>query len=155
MAEPDRRFDWRMDLRYAGQAFDLRRSTNARFGPAGLEAAAAHFHALHRRRFSYDSQPRRLVELVALRLAAVGRLAKPAPDASGAAPAAATPKTRRAWARGGFVDTAVWARSALGERAVAGPAVIEETYTSSYAPPGWEARLERSGALVARRIADQ
>ena len=155
VAEADRRFDWRMDLRYAGQAFDLAVPIDdADFGPAGLEAAAAQFHALHRRRFSYD-EPATPVELVALRLAAVGRLSKPAPDASEAAAAAATPKTRRAWARGAFVDTAVWARSALGERAVAGPAVIEETYTSSYVPPGWEARLERSGALVARRIADQ
>lgn len=154
VAAGDRRRDWSLDLRYAGQAFDLAVPLDGPdFSPAGLRIAAERFHALHRRRFSYD-EPATPVELVALRLAAVGRLAKPALEPARAASAGGASGNRPAWARGGFVATTVHRREELGDRPVAGPAVIEETYTTSYLPPGWEARLEASGALVARRISD-
>ena len=153
VAETARRFAWSLDLRYRGQAFDLNVAVDsASFGAAELAQAAARFHAQHLQRFSYD-EPGTPVEVVALRLAAIGRLAKPgtAPERTdGASP----PCTHRAvWGKGGFVATAVWQRDGLNVGAVTGPAVIEETYTSSYIPPGWAASLETSGALVARRIA--
>ncbi|MEJ1159678.1 hydantoinase/oxoprolinase family protein [Prosthecomicrobium sp. N25] len=147
-----RRFDWSLDLRYAGQAFDLPVPiAGPDFSAAGLAGAAAAFHALHRQRFSYD-EPATPVELVALRLAAVGRLAKPAPEPPPARAGGDRAGSRRAWARGGFVETAVRSRDGLDAEPVLGPAVVEEAYTSSYIPPGWEARLEPSGALVARLV---
>ncbi len=70
------------DLRYRGQAFELTI-------PWAMRAPGAHelarltddFHAAHRRRFSY-SNPGDAVELVTLRLAAIGALARPPSNAA-------------------------------------------------------------------------
>jgi len=148
----NRRSKWSLDLRYAGQAFDLSVPLDGTdFSKAGLRAVANRFHALHQQRFSYD-EPNTPVELVALRLAAVGRLAKPAEQEQQPAAVAHPPGTRDAWARGGFITTSVYRRESLGVAPVPGPAIIEITYTSSYIPPGWEVRMEKSGAIVAQLV---
>ncbi len=146
-------FAWAVDLRYAGQAFDLRVPLDwADFSPAGVANATAAFHALHRQRFSYD-EPSVPVEVVALRLTAIGRLAKPAPAPGDAAAPGAAPHTRPVHGRGGAVDTPVWSREAIGTTPVPGPAVIEETYTATYLPAGWTISAHASGALIATRAA--
>ncbi|WP_029002621.1 hydantoinase/oxoprolinase family protein [Azorhizobium doebereinerae] len=145
-------FEWAVDLRYAGQAFDLRVPlATVDLSPKGVAAATDAFHALHKQRFSYD-EPSVPVEVVALRLTAIGRLAKPTPAPSGTAVAGA-PATRPVYGRGGFVDTKVWPRAAVTGASVPGPAVIEETYTATYLPAGWTIRSHASGALIAERAA--
>ncbi|OYW36801.1 MAG: hypothetical protein B7Z45_05800 [Azorhizobium sp. 12-66-6] len=146
-------FAFAVDLRYAGQAFDLRVPLEtADFSPEGVAAATAAFHALHRQRFSYD-EPSVPVEVVALRLTAIGRLAKPAPAPADAAQAGTATTTRPVHGRGGPVETPVWTRTAIGTTPVPGPAVIEETYTATYLPAGWTIRSHASGALIATRSA--
>ncbi len=146
------RFEWAMDLRYAGQAFDLRVPlTAADFSAAGIAKAAQDFHALHRQRFSYD-EPDVPVEIVSLRLTAIGALAKPvlAPDA--AHDTTAKPTSRQVYGRGSSVPTPVWSREAVSpSKALSGPAIIEETYTSIYIPAGWQVITHPTGALVADR----
>ncbi|MFG1374705.1 hydantoinase/oxoprolinase family protein [Xanthobacter oligotrophicus] len=150
VAAANRAFEWALDLRYQGQAFDLRvQLPEADFSPEGIAKAAAAFHALHRQRFSYD-EPSVPVEVVALRLSAIGRLAKPTPaPASGAV--AGAEKIRPVYGRGGFVETRVVAREAVTAEGVAGPAVVEEVYTATYLPAGWTIRSHTTGALVAER----
>lgn len=150
VAPAARAFQWALDLRYKGQAFDLRVTLEeADFSPEGLARATAAFHALHRQRFSYD-EPSVPVEAVALRLSAIGRLAKPMPAPEGAE-AAEAGKTRSVYGRGGFVDTAIVPRAAVTAEGLAGPAVVEETYTATYLPAGWTIRSHPTGALVAER----
>ncbi len=145
-------FEWAVDLRYAGQAFDLRVPLDtADFSPRGVAAATSAFHAIHKQRFSYD-EPSVPVEIVALRLTAIGRLAKPTP-APASARAASGSKTRPVYGRGGFVETKVWAREAIGPEGVPGPAVVEETYTATYVPAGWTIHAHATGALIAERAA--
>jgi N-methylhydantoinase A len=44
-------------------------------------------------------------------------------------------------------------RSALGDgRVLAGPAIINQMDTTTLIPPGWSARIVRSGALVLERV---
>ncbi|WP_075215949.1 hydantoinase/oxoprolinase family protein [Mongoliimonas terrestris] len=153
VTEAARRFDWSLDLRYAGQAFDLAVPLDdGDVSPAGLTAAAARFHALHRQRFSYD-EPDTPIEVVALRLASVGRLPKPVAARETTALPTGIVERRPVWTRGGFTETDVVQRDGLGAAPIAGPAIVEEVYTSAYIPPAWEAVLETFGALVARRIA--
>ncbi|MCG5234704.1 hydantoinase/oxoprolinase family protein [Xanthobacter oligotrophicus] len=150
VAAANRAFEWALDLRYQGQAFDLRvQLPEADFSPEGIARAAAAFHALHRQRFSYD-EPAVPVEVVALRLSAVGRLAKPTPAPATGAVAGAE-QIRPVYGRGGFVETRVVAREAVTAEGVAGPAVVEEVYTATYLPAGWTIRSHATGALVAER----
>lgn len=140
------------DMRYAGQAFEL--TVPARAGHLDepvLASLIADFHDIHRQRFSY-ANPGSPVELVSLRVSATGRL--PAPDArplqgrDGGRP----PRTRKAWLAGGWRDVAVWQRDQipLGVT-VAGPAVIEEAYTTVLLLDGWDCHRDDSGHLIARR----
>ncbi|MCU0818289.1 MAG: hydantoinase/oxoprolinase family protein [Beijerinckiaceae bacterium] len=150
--ETSRDFVWSLDLRYLGQAFDLNVTLDAAdFSAEGLKLAAERFHALHRQRFSYD-EPGTPIEVVTLRLASVGRLAKPEKGQGKAENREAKAGSRPVWGRKGYVETAIWQREALGSGTVQGPAIIEEVYTSSYIPEGWVASLDASGALLARRI---
>ncbi len=152
--EAAQRFEWALDLRYAGQAFDLRVALDgADFSPAGVAKATAAFHALHRQRFSYD-EPSVPVEVVALRLKAVGGLAKPVPAHAEATEAGHSAQQRPVHGRDGFVPTPVLAREAVSaSKPVAGPAIIEEAYTSIYLPAGWTILTHASGALIADRLA--
>lgn len=146
-----RALSWALDLRYAGQAFDLRVPLDAAdFSPAGIAKAVASFHALHRQRFSYD-EPDAPVEVVALRLTAIGRLPKPQTASDTDTPQAAHVTHRAVYGRNGFMDTPVWLRQSIGAEAKAGPAVIEEDYTSIYLPEGWSIAAHESGALIALR----
>uniref|UniRef100_A0A9E7ZQM1 Hydantoinase/oxoprolinase family protein n=1 Tax=Bosea sp. NBC_00436 TaxID=2969620 RepID=A0A9E7ZQM1_9HYPH len=152
--ETAQRFEWALDLRYAGQAFDLRVPLDgADFSAAGVAKATAAFHALHRQRFSYD-EPSVPVEIVALRLKAVGGLAKPVPTHAEATEAGHSAQQRPVHGRNGFVPTPVLAREAVSaSKPVAGPAIVEEAYTSIYLPAGWTILTHASGALIADRLA--
>ena len=152
--EAAQRFEWALDLRYAGQAFDLRVPLEgADFSASGVAKATAAFHALHRQRFSYD-EPSVPVEVVALRLKAVGGLAKPVPAHSEATEAGHSAQQRPVHGRSGFVPTPVLAREAVSaSKPVAGPAIVEEAYTSIYLPAGWTILTHASGALIADRLA--
>lgn len=151
VAPAQRRLTWSLDLRYRGQAFDLGVPLDgADFSAAGLAKAAEAFHALHRQRFSYD-EPTVPIEVVALRLSAIGQLAKPVEHATTAS-ATATVKqgNRPVWGCGQFLETAVWHADNLAPDAcVDGPAVIEEAYTSTYLPSGWQLRRHVTGSLIA------
>ena len=47
----------------------------------------------------------------------------------------------------------MWRRERIGvETVVAGPAVIEEAYTTVLLTEGWACRRDRSGHLIAERV---
>jgi N-methylhydantoinase A len=154
VATEAQRFEWAVDLRYAGQAFDLRVALDeADFSAAGVAKATAAFHDLHRQRFSYD-EPQVAVEIVALRLKAIGGLAKPVPARGGHHQAEASTRSRPVHGRHGAAATPVWDRDAISSsQPLAGPAIVEEPYTSVYLPAGWTILTHASGALVADRSA--
>jgi N-methylhydantoinase A/oxoprolinase/acetone carboxylase beta subunit len=54
----------------------------------------------------------------------------------------------------GSMSGAIWDRDAFGpETVVPGPAIIEQTDTTTLVEPGWSARLTTGGALLLERIA--
>ena len=80
----DRQIELAADMRYKGQAFELTvPATGTRLDEAALDGLIAGFHDIHRQRFSY-ANPGSPVEIVSLRVAAVGRLPKPQGKASAA-----------------------------------------------------------------------
>ena len=61
-------------------------------------------------------------------------------------------KTREIWLAGGWRDVAVWKRDQIPlGGTVAGPAVIEEAYTTVLLLEGWDCHRDDSGHLIARR----
>jgi len=143
-----RAFIREVDLRYAGQSFEL----TVPGGSTRAEAIAA-FHARHEQRYGF-CVPDDPVQIVTARVIAVGATAKP--EIIAAADAGATPVqaralrvTRDVWSDEGFAPTPVYARERLVTgNAITGPAVIEQYDATTYVARGWYARVDALGNLV-------
>mgnify|MGYP001193188722 FL=1 len=138
---------WYADVRYAGQAHELRVPV-----PVPTPGAIARaFHAAHLERFGFHA-PGRAVELVALRV----RAESPAPEivfprAADAGRWAGT--TARVWCGAdGFAEAYVLPREALGAAAsVVGPLVIVQDDCTTFVPPHWRGRVDTFGNLLLER----
>ena len=114
---------------------------------AALDGLAAAFHAKHEQTYGH-ANPAEPVQLVNLRLTAVGRL----PDlklAQPSDPASARMRRRAVWfAATGFVDTDVhWRDGLIPGTEIAGPAIIEAMDSTTVVPPGWVARIDDRGYI--------
>ncbi len=142
------------DMRYHGQAFELLIPWGDITAPdsTALDALNQRFHAMHKQRFSYDS-PAEAVEIVTLRVTAIGRL--PKPEAAEATPAArpALKGQRRCYESGIWRDIPVWDREALTSETLTGPALVEEPFATHFISRGWTATPGAAGALIATRSA--
>lgn len=153
LAVEDRRIVLAADMRYEGQAFELTVPVRTLYlDESGFELLIADFHNTHRQRFSY-SNPGSPVEIVSLRVSAIGRL--PPPDAKPIVVGGygRSFKTRTIWLADGWQEVAIWNRDQipLGET-ISGPAVIEEAYTTVLLLEGWCCLRHESGHLIARRV---
>ena len=145
-----------VDLRYHGQSFELSIAV-----PAGALTVAdvgrlrAEFDAAHERAYGYAASED-AVELVNVRLAAIGVTPRPrrAPLPPGGRDAAKALKgTREVWFAeiGGWRNTNVLDRAKLlSGNVIGGPAIVEEHDASTLVHPGWEATVDQHGNLVVR-----
>ena len=147
VATDARAFARELDLRYAGQSFELTVAAGA-FAET-LDA----FHARHEARYGFAARDED-VEIVTLRALAFGRTPKPVPPSGeepppGAPPPDALVETRDVWTGSAFAPAHVFARERLraGSR-VAGPAVIEQYDTTTFVAPGWRATVDRFDNLL-------
>jgi N-methylhydantoinase A len=147
---PERRdFALALDLRYRGQGYELTVPLDAAAIDAGaLAAAAERFHALHEQRFAHADRGA-VIEAVALRLTATGRVPKPA--LSKFSPAAGLPRysTTKVFVEE-WEEIPVYERTAIGDAPVAGPLLVVEPYSTIFLPRGWRIAALGSGDLVAR-----
>jgi N-methylhydantoinase A len=159
-ARPAHRYLRSADLRYFGQAFEVRVPVPDGPVDAGLtEATVAAFHDAHQRLYGYSfrDDPTQQVEWVNLRVTGVGPIRRPtlspatptpiptAPDPAGTRPACFDPSH-------GFVDTAIYRRDDLSPgELIVGPAVVEEYGATVPLPPGFQAEVDRFGNLVVTR----
>jgi N-methylhydantoinase A len=152
----DQRFLRSADLRYDGQAFEVRVDVPGGRLDAGWTAAVLRrFHDEHERLYGYcyRDRPQHGVEWVNVRLAGVGPLGAPtiAPVRAGAGNMATT-GVRPVFFDGAWNDTPVVWRGDLGAGdEVRGPAIVEEYGSTVPVPPGVHAVVDRLGALVVRR----
>jgi N-methylhydantoinase A/oxoprolinase/acetone carboxylase beta subunit len=136
------------DLRYHGQAFELMVPWPE---APNLPALLARFHETHRARFSYAAEDEK-VEVVTLRMSAIGRLPKPTETSGTAAATPATPGSRKVSQGGVAVPWPVWRRETLhADDVIQGPAIVEEAFATHVISTGWQAKLDPEGALIARR----
>ncbi len=140
------------DLRYRRQAYEL--SIPMADGPitrASLNRLAADFHRRHEQTYGHANalEP---VQLVNLRLTALGRLPSLALTQRGDASRART-RTRPAWfpSTGEIACPVHWREGLVTGTVIAGPAVIEALDSTIVVPPGWAARVDERGYIRMRR----
>ncbi|MBM85202.1 MAG: hypothetical protein CMM47_04175 [Rhodospirillaceae bacterium] len=132
----DREITLHMDMRYVGQTTEIQVpiGSNVNALVNGFTFAEARFHELHQQRYSYNV-PDEPVELVNLRLYAVGRVARVLPQLPPAVTSRPTPVGTRTILLPGGSDAAkvpIYTRNALPPGAgVAGPALVEEASSTT------------------------
>ena len=152
MAEAAMEFRRQADLRYVGQSHELTLPlTTEALGPAQLEQLLDQFHRTHDRAYGF-SAPGEDVELVSVRLSAIGQIAKPALAPLAKAAGEATAKGHRPvyFAESeGYVDCPVYDRYGLGAGAVVqGPAIVEEIDSTTVVHPQYQVRVDDVGQMM-------
>jgi N-methylhydantoinase A len=139
----------RLDLRYAGQAYELS-------VPAAGDFVTA-FHRAHEARYGYHDA-KRIVEIVNLRVRATGVTEKPGLRKIAAAAEGAKAATSAMASLRGTIECvldgrrrrAAWiARDELrGGDSLSGPAVISEYSATTLVPHGWNVRVDAYGQIL-------
>jgi N-methylhydantoinase A len=145
-----------VDVRYVGQSFQLRIPVpDEDFGSATESLVAAQFHLEHRRTYGHAA-PDEPIELVNVRLTAIGRMAKPVlrtPNPQ-EGPLEAAIRAHRSVSMLGtsYVDCPIYDRQLLGSGAqVQGPSIIDEFDSTTVVFPSYTASVDAYGNLVIER----
>ena len=140
---------YEIDIRYAGQAFEIPLSVE----PEGLSIASliTRFDTEHERLFTFnlDETPH---EIVNVRAVALGKSADVAPPSIGkgdADPAAAKTRDHQLYMDGKMHDAAIYDRALLkaGNR-IPGPAIVTEMDSTTLVHSGCEALVDDHGNLI-------
>ncbi len=127
-----------LDLRYAGQAFELNVPNAGK-----LKAAVEQFHADHARRYGH-SDVNAAVEVVTVRVRATGRLHKPAPHTIPRGPADAR---RAICGKRGQMKLYDREKLRAGNR-ITGPALVVEPFATTWIPKEWRGTIDRWGNVL-------
>jgi len=163
-AASDHQFVRTADLRYFGQAFEVRVPVD------DLDEVAATFHREHRALYGYDfaNDPTQQVEWVNLRVSGIGPIRRPeirrhSPSSDAKVLSSGefeSTFTTLGGERGvcfgagaGYVDTPVVQRSTLEPgRVVVGPVIIEEFGSTVPVHPGFQVRVDEFLNLIVTRV---
>ena len=133
-------------MRYQGQGGELA----VGFG-GSVAAALAGFRAAHQALYGFVLEAP--VELVTLRVEAVGKLPAPVLPRLTAGPMPAALAMRAVHFAGGTRETPVLAREALGAGTVfEGPAILTQLDATTLVPPDWTVTVDASGALLLHKV---
>lgn len=140
-----------LDLRYSGQAYELPISVSVPLDETSWKRAQERFHAEHKRRYGYD-QPFAKVEVVTLRVTAIGALPKPQfqsfPDEGPDADAALVDQ-RPVYFEDRWVETLFFDRTRLRTgNEIAGPAIVLQADCTTVLHPGQSLRVDGLGNLL-------
>jgi N-methylhydantoinase A len=142
-----------LDLRYVGQEYTLNAPLDAEMDAAALTKVRKAFDALHAAQYSH-SAPSEPVEVVNLRLAAIGKIFSSSkvlgrPKAQNGTRSGAPKSRRRVVFESGVFECDVYDRNDLiFDRVVRGPIVIEEQVSTTIVHPGDCARLLKEGPIL-------
>lgn len=140
---------YEIDIRYAGQAFEIPLSVE----PAGLsiESLIARFDTEHERLFTFnlDETPHEIVNVRAVALGKSADVAPPVIEKGEADPSSAKTRDHQLYMDGKMQDAVIYDRALLkaGNR-VAGPAIITEMDSTTLVHSGCEALVDDHGNLI-------
>lgn len=141
------------DMRYRGQSYEIETPLDADWITGGDPGAIiAAFHARHAEIYGH-ADDKAQVQLVALRVVIAGRTPKPRFPARPVTPVEVAPVDHVSVAhRGGEIAAGLFHRTDLtpGSR-FAGPAVIIQDDTTTWAPPGFSGTVDGYGNLILSR----
>jgi N-methylhydantoinase A len=151
--EPDRAIDVALDLRYRGQAYELSIRARSPLDSAAWSDVAARFHDEHHRRYGY-AQRSAAVEVVTLRVTAIGSLPKPVFERRrivSSDGAAAMFARRQVVFAEGRLDTPHYDRMLLEPgTCFGGPALIVQPDCTTLIHPGQSVTVDAFGNLIVR-----
>jgi N-methylhydantoinase A len=172
-AEPEHVFARTADLRYFGQAFEVRVAVpDGDLDRAALDGVAAAFHAEHRRLYGYDfaGDPGQQVEWVNLRVSGIGPITRPEIHRIPSIPSVEPVETNETTENEGpdklnrrprpvcfdpeegYVVTPVtWRPDLVPGTVLEGPVVIEEYGSTVPVHPGFSATVDVFANLLVRR----
>ena len=138
-----------LDMRYEGQSYEL----NVPYSDMDTDFVSQ-FHAMHEQRFSY-ARPEATVEIVNLRLSAIGETEKPArtpKPLTDANPADAQISKNEVIFDGEVYTTDFYQRESLrpGNR-IEGPAIVTEFSATTVVPPNFSAVVDLYGNLILKQ----
>ena len=146
------------DVRYFGEGHEVQVDVPAELGD---EAAIAHmwteFHKVHDRTFGFHYEGEQDVELVNLRIQAVGEQHRPSlmPETADRPPAKPFATRPAYWRQTGWIECPLYRRTELAfGQAIAGPAIVEEYGSTVVVPTGWSVRADAYGNLIVEKGAN-
>jgi N-methylhydantoinase A len=140
---------YEIDIRYAGQAFEIPLSVE----PEGLsiQSLIARFDTEHERLFTFnlDETPHEIVNVRAVALGKSADVAPPAIEKGEADPSAARTRDHQLYMDGKMQDAVIYDRSLLkaGNR-IKGPAIVTEMDSTTLVHSGCEALVDAHGNLI-------
>jgi N-methylhydantoinase A len=132
-------------MRYRGQAFELEVAGPTEPDPAELAEA---FAAAHERRYGYRDEDAE-VELVDLRVTVAGP--RPGLELRAGGERCTEESARRARFAGAWLETRVIRGEPTAGFETVGPAIFELPESTLVLPPGWAAKVDGAGTVVAER----
>lgn len=148
-------FEFILDMRYAGQAFELPVKIPQTLREAPEETAlTALFHDVHMQTYSYNDMAS-AVEITGQRLRVIGTIPEARMSAAGTGSAQAKPfQTRNVRHGGKTLAVEVFNRNELAVgQVLRGPVIVEQQDTTIWVLPGWTARSDEHGNLLLDRQA--
>lgn len=146
------------DVRYLGEGHEVQVDVpDGVTGLAAVEHMFKDFHRVHDQTFGFHYEGQQDVELVNLRVQAIGEQHRPQINADMTVKDAATPFGHRQafWRSSGWVNCPLYKRTELAiDQRVSGPAIIEEYGSTVVVPASWTVRADAYGNLILEKNTD-
>jgi N-methylhydantoinase A len=145
-----------VDARYAGEAHEVRVPAEEALDEVSLAGLLERFHEAHERRYGYSYAGEQPVEVVNLRIQAIGVVHRPrfAPTGKVGGTGRLGPVGQRpVYFDGiGYVEIPVYRRADLaGGTSLDGPAIVEEFGSTTVLFPQWSSRVDEYANLIMTR----
>ncbi len=140
---------YEIDIRYAGQAFEIPLSVE----PDGLsiDSLIARFDAEHERLFTFnlDETPHEIVNVRAVALGKTADIMPPIIEKGGPDPSSAKTRDHQLYMNGRMQDAVIYDRALLkADNRIPGPAIVTEMDSTTLVHSGCEALVDEHGNLI-------
>lgn len=143
------------DVRYVGEGHEVQVEVPADLtGTDAIDHMFKAFHGVHDQTFGFHYEGEQDVELVNLRIQAIGEQHRPKLKAEAAQKKEAKPfGSRQAyWRNSGWIDCPLYKRTELAvDQVVAGPVIVEEYGSTVVVAKDWDVRADAYGNLILKK----
>ena len=146
------------DVRYVGEGHEIPvYVAEDREGESAIDYVWRAFHAEHQSTFGFDYQGEQSVEIVNLRVQAIGEAHRPAVRVNTKSVTELRPASKRKvyWKGAGWIECSIYNRADIPpERPIPGPLVCEEYGSTVVVPEGWVMKADKYRNLILEKYDD-